>query len=447
MIHTRKSISAVVAILALCWNFAGAQSGESMQGSIGASPDITADANPALKVPITLKAQGASLSEVLKVLSDRSGMNFVTGTGSDKEQITIILNKTPLEEAINLVVRAAGLSYEIIGNSVLIADGEKLKGDAGLQGYVINLKYADATEVAYMLGDMAKNIKIDKAGNKLICFANPGVINEVIRVVKSIDKPDIIVMLEARLIEVTVDKTKKYGIDWNGFSSFTSGVTHAAVPLITGYSQKGFSMNSLSMTATLDLLLQNGDAKMLMNSKLTTTNNREATLHIGEVIPYEVQSYNLTNSGAASTQIQKENVGVLLSMTPHVNEDNQVVLTVAPEVSNIESWVGANSNLPLVKVRKATTTIRAENGQTVFIAGLLSEEKNSTTMKFPILGDIPILKSLFSHTYLTSKKSNLIIEIKPTIIYNNTVRTFDKTSLTAPSSSDVTSSEQQGNEK
>jgi type II secretory pathway component GspD/PulD (secretin) len=443
MIHTRKLIAITAALAALCWNVVYADTITGIQNSVKGSSNVTADANPALKVPITLRAQDASLPEILKVLSDRSGMNFVTGAGADKERITIILSKTPLDEAIDLVVRAAGLSYEIVGNSVLIASAENLKSEVGLQGYVIALKYAEATEVADMLGDLSKSIKVDKGGNKLICFASPRVINEIERIVKSVDHPNVLVMLEARIIEVSVARTKKYGIDWNGFTSFTSGISHDSIPLSKGYNHKGFVLPKIGFSATLDMLLQNGDANILMNSKLTTTNNREATLHIGEVVPYEVQTYNLTNSGSASTQIQKENIGVLLSMTPHVNDEGQVTLTVAPEVSNIESWVGANSDLPLVKVRRATTTVRVENGQTVFLAGLLSEDKTATVMKFPILGDIPLLKYIFSHTYSVTNKSNLIIEIKPTVIYSGQIYK-DQAVLVAPS--DTVSVTQPGNE-
>jgi type II secretory pathway component HofQ len=90
------------------------------------SPIITKDPNPQLRVPISLNAQDASLSEILKVMADRSSMNFVAGEGVQKAKITIILNKTPVSEAIDLIVRAAGLSYEIIGNSVLIGEQGKL---------------------------------------------------------------------------------------------------------------------------------------------------------------------------------------------------------------------------------------------------------------------------------------------------------------------------------
>jgi type II secretory pathway component GspD/PulD (secretin) len=416
---TEKVITTCCMITALCSFTLVAQTPQDPEGR-KKSPIVTEDVNPRLKALVTMRAQDANLSEVLKILADRSGMNFVTGEGVYKEKITIILNKTPVDQAIDLVVRAAGLSYEIIGNSVLIAETDKLKGEVGLQGYVVELKYVNAEEVAAMLGDLTKNVKVDKGGNKLVCFTSPRVINEIERMVKSIDHPHILVMLETRLIEVTVDKLKQYGIKWNDLTPIETGLLHPVTPLTAGYGLNKFNLKNLTFSMALDMLVENGDANVLMNSKLTTTNNHEATLHIGEVIPYVIQTYNQAGmSGGASMQVQKENVGVLMSMTPHVNENEQVTLTLSPEVSNIESWKGANADLPLVRVRKTTTTVRVENGQTVFLAGLLSEEKNTVIDKVPVLGDIPLLGLLFQHKREQVKKSNLIIEIKPTIIHDS----------------------------
>jgi type II secretory pathway component GspD/PulD (secretin) len=152
------------------------------------SPIITKDPNPLLRTTISLNAQDASLSEILKVLAERTSMNFVAGEGVQKAKISIILNKTPVSEAIDLIVRAAGLSYEIIGNSVLIGESGKLKDEVGQSGYVIALNYADAEEVAAMLSDLSKNIKVDKGGNRLIAYASPRVINEIERIVRSLDR-------------------------------------------------------------------------------------------------------------------------------------------------------------------------------------------------------------------------------------------------------------------
>jgi len=384
------------------------------------SPIISENENMRNKSPITLKANNASLSDILQQLSALSGMNFVAGEGVHRDTITLILSKTPLDEAINLLVRAAGLSYEIIGNSVLIAEPDKLKNEVGLSSYVIELKYAQADEVAAMLKDLTTNIQIDRGGNRIICYTSPRVILEIERIVRSIDHPHIMVLLETRLIEVSMDKLDQYGINWANLSPIITGISHPETKLTDGFSSNKWKKLPLDFNVTLDMLLQNGDAKMLMNSKLTTTNNREATLHIGEIVPYTIQSYNMGSSGGAggNLQIMKENVGVIITMTPHINEANQITLNLAPEVSNIAGWKGQYSDIPMVRIRKTNTTVRVENGQKIFLAGLLSEDRTEEVRRLPFLGYIPILGLLFQHKKETTKKTNLIIEVIPKIINN-----------------------------
>lgn len=400
------------------------------------SPIITKDPNPQLRVPISLNAQDANLSEILKVMADRSSMNFVAGEGVQKAKITIILNKTPVAEAIDLIVRAAGLSYEIIGNSVLIGEAGKLKDEVGQSGYVIALNYADAEEVAGMLADFSKNVKVDKGGNRLIAYASPRVINEIERIVRSIDHPHTQVLLETRLIEVTLDNNDKYGIDWGNLSPISTNIAFPQVAATQGYLLKNGVRGPINLNLLLDMLIQNGDARVLMNSKLTTTNNREASLLIGQKIPYVIQSYNTAASAStgANLQVQKEEVGVKVKMLPHVNEDAEISLVLEPEVSSITGFKGPNSDLPLVKVRTTKTTVRVADGQTVFLAGLLSEEETEELRKLPILGQIPLIGALFTHRLSVKSKTNLIIEVKPRIIRKASDLAFEAGAFKADSS-------------
>lgn len=383
------------------------------------SPIIAENANLRHRSPITLTAKDANLSEILRVLAERSGMNFVAGEGVHREKITLILNKTPLDEAINLLVRAAGLAYEVIGNSVLIAEPEKLKEEVGLSSYVVKLKYAQANEVAKMLSDLTKNIKIDEGGNRLVCYTSPRVILEIERIVRSIDHPHILVLLETRLIEVSLDKLDQRGMKWNELAPLEMQIAYPESQLNKGINRNKWVKMPLDFDFKLDMMLQNGDAHMLMNSKLTTTNNREASLHIGEIVPYTVQQYNMgsnASGGGANLTVEKERVGVLITMTPHVNEENQITLNLAPEVSNITAWKGQFGDMPLVRTRKTNTTIRVEDGQKIFLAGLLSEEETFTTFKVPVLGEIPIIGMLFQNRRKDIIRKNLIIEVVPRII-------------------------------
>jgi len=237
--------------------------------------------------------------------------------------------------------------------------------------------------------------------------------------VMALDRPHTLVMLETRLIEVSVDKMNQYGLKYDQLSFATPGgvgTSFVAPPVDAknAFNFSGMMRGSIDLNVIIDLMVRNGDGRMLMDSKLTTTNNREASLHIGEIIPYAIQSYNMSSSGGLNQQIEKEEVGVMLKMTPHINDDNQITLTLSPEVSSIVGW--SVGDIPRIRTRKTTTTVRVENGQTVILAGLLHEERTQTIHKLPILGDIPVLGLLFQNKRDEVKKTNLIIEVVPRII-------------------------------
>lgn len=396
-------IASAVLLMGLAW-------GEDVKSQ---SPITSQMDNPNLKVPITLRAQNANLSEVMMVLSERSGMNFVAANDVTRDSVSIILNNTPLQEAVDMLVRAAGLSYEISGNSVLIAESGKLKDEVGQSSYVIELKYADAVEVAKMLSDITKNIKIDQGGNRLVVFTSPRIIGEIERIVKSIDHPHILVQLETRLIEVSESAGDKLGINWASFSPIVTPLAHEG-----NFKLNNFTNGRTNLQLSLDALISNGDARLLSNAKLMTTNNRQASLHIGDVIPYSVRQVNVASGNAGTSTNEEKEVGVKLVMTPHINEENQVTLNLEPEVSTIVAFIGTNHDLPQTRVRKTNTTVRVQDGQTIFIAGLFSEDESEVTEKFPFFGDIPLIGYLFTHKSTIKTKSNLIIEITPRIIHD-----------------------------
>ena len=124
--------------------------------------------------PITIHANDTPLADVLEKLAKETGFNIVTGPNVNKnEELTVNLDNVDALEAINLIVRAAGLSYEIVGNSILIATHEKIDKEAGIMPDVIHLKYANAKEVAKLLTKITTEITIDKKGNNLLINASP----------------------------------------------------------------------------------------------------------------------------------------------------------------------------------------------------------------------------------------------------------------------------------
>ena len=184
---------------------------------------------------ITIHAEDAFLPSILAILARESGYNIVTDPNVNKQdKVSIHLDNVPIEQAINLVVRAVGLSYEVVGNSFLIADPKKLKEEVGVTSYVVTLKYASAEDVKTLLQDISDQVQVDIPGNKLLVNASPKKIAEIIKVVESIDVPAIQIMLETRLIEVAADVEQQLGLDWSKISSYTSILAENGVPLEEG---------------------------------------------------------------------------------------------------------------------------------------------------------------------------------------------------------------------
>ena len=165
---------------------------------------------------VTVHAEDAYLPSILSILARESGYNIVTDPNVNRqEQLTIHLDDVPIQQAINLVVRAVGLSYEIVGNSFLIAEPKKLAEEVGITSHVVELKYADAMELKDLLQDLTDKIQVDVSGNKLLINASPKRIAEIEDAIKEIDVPALQILLEVRLIEVAVDAEEKLGIDWS----------------------------------------------------------------------------------------------------------------------------------------------------------------------------------------------------------------------------------------
>ena len=435
------------------------------QDSTLVDTDSTAT-NIIIEPMVSIHAVDSNLPSILSTLAKQSGYNIVTGPSvENQEKLTIHLDDVPISQAINLIIRASGLSYEIIGNSILVANKSKLNSDVGVKPHVIHLEYANAEQVAELLKNITESITIDYSGNNLLVSASPKKINEIAEIVKEIDVPAIQVMLEARLIEVSLKNAQEFGIDWEKLAStsiifaesgeptainsqFMSGsqlpgVTNEIVQNIADDGSitesiteifEGTTLGSLpenmtwtraaeirpfgrQLTAfdiTLDMLLKDNQATVLTNSQVVTLNGHAATIDMVDEIPYLAQS----SGSSGNMQVLKEVVGIRLHILPTVNKDGYITTTVTPEVSSIIDWT--TLGYPWTKKRKSHTTVRVKDGETIVIAGLVTSETVEIESKFPILWRIPwIGKKIFTHSKEEQKKTDLIIQVKPTIVKDN----------------------------
>tara|TARA_B110000014_G_scaffold264255_1_gene264418 strand:+ start:4273 stop:5694 length:1422 start_codon:yes stop_codon:yes gene_type:complete len=418
---------------------------------------------------INIHAENANLSSILSIVADDSNYNIVTGPSvSENQKLTIHLDDTPIIEAIDLIIRAAGLSYEIIGNAILVASSSRLQEEVGISPYVIELEYANAAEIQALLLNISENITLDKSGNKLLVNASPKKIAEIKNIIQQVDVPALQIMLEAKLIEISVSDEDKLGIDWSKLNQITTIVAENAAPLgvegggITGsllpgmnyvkdelgnivetfepkttgqipdqmYFQRispdnqiGFSRQMTAFDITLDMLLKSNEANLLANSKIVTLNGHKASISMVDVIPYVLSSGGV----GGQVQVAREEVGIKLDILPTVNADGVITAEIIPEVSSIYDFIGPDNNIPWVKKRISNTTIRVQNNESIIIAGLLGADKRYETNKVPILWRIPFIgKKFFMSTSEVERKTDLIIQITPTIVedgYSNILKT------------------------
>jgi type II secretory pathway component GspD/PulD (secretin) len=395
--------------------------------ALALGPAVCAAQETGASTLVTIHASDTPLSDVLDILSEKSGLNIVASTEVEGKLISINVRATPVEEALNLIVRAAGLGYERVGNSILVAEPTILEQETGVTTYVIPLQYADAFELVPLVEKIADKVAADPGGNRLVVVATPATIDQIKQVIHELDVPPVQIMLETEVVEVATDDLLELGIDWEKITKqsviFTEGPQDASttdqVPETMGYDGRGIDWDNIyrqrkALDVALDILETDGHARVLTRSKLATLNNRSAEIHIGDVIPYTVSG--LTTGGLYQVQVEKEKVGVSVIVTPRAAGDGHITVSVEPNVSTIVGFRGPNDEIPWTKERRATTRVRVMDGETFVIAGLLSEDESKDVSKVPILGDIPILGYLFQHQRNELKRTDLLIKVTPTIV-------------------------------
>lgn len=412
---------------------------------------LSAQTSSPLTTRVTFNADDATLSSVLNALSRLSNTNIVLAVdqqGSQQSQerrVTINIRDVPIENAVSLVARAVGLSYRVIGeNTFLVGDRQRINEEAGERSNIIYLNNLDATIVARALEGAGGRIVPLEGQNALMVYGNPETYNQINELISSIDVAQKQIEIRVRLIEVHLSNAKKYGIDWSRLNHLTtilaedpSNADGTGLPYNysdeTGYLPHGdptnlgvlpdqqyfqringlkdighFSRQLTALDITIDWLLENNAAKLLTDTRVTALNGVEAEIHIGEVVPFVV------TDNERQIQVEREQVGIMLRVTPSVNADGQITANIAPEVSSVTDLVGGY--VPRTKVRRISTRVTVPNEQRIIVGGLLNSTITQKTNKLPFLGDLPFIGKLFQHRYEMVENTDLIMEITPRLV-------------------------------
>lgn len=286
----------------------------------------------------------------------------------------------------------------------------------------------------------------DVVNNSLLIYADQGNYKIIEATLQQLDQPPLQVAIDATIAEVTLTNELSYGVQFfikskglglhpdrgsllntqstQAPSSTTttdpvSGITSTVTNALINRAFPGFNFllgSEASPTAILDALHTVTSVKVLSNPSLVVINNQVATLQVGDVVPVSTGSATvLTTSNTIVNTIDYRNTGIILHVSPRINANGNVRLDVEQEISNV-SPQSATSLTPTVSERRVKSSISVASGQTVLLAGLISEQQNGNRNGIPLLDEIQGLGDAFSHQDKKGTRTELIIFIRPQII-------------------------------
>jgi MSHA type pilus biogenesis protein MshL len=237
------------------------------------------------------------------------------------------------------------------------------------------------------------------------------------------------VVIETRIMEVTLDDSTRYGIDWTALPDLTSlslsgglaGGATAAQGLSTGATTFRLGVAGSKFNAFLDAQAQAGNLNVLSAPKVSTLNNQKAIIRIGrqDIFFRAVVTPASTNSAAFTTFIPDSvTEGIILSVTPQVGQDGRIMLAIHPTITEKvgEAVAPDRNTAPILDVRETNTVVTVADGETVFIGGMMQERTQETVNSVPLLGDIPYIGAAFRSNVQVKKKTELVILITPRVV-------------------------------
>ncbi|MBZ0092127.1 MAG: type IV pilus secretin PilQ [Sulfuricellaceae bacterium] len=419
---------------------------------------------------LSLNFQNVEVRSVLQVIADFTGLNIVT-SDSVTGNLTLRLKDVPWDQALSIILQSKGLDMRRTGNVILIAPREELaakeKGALEARQQISDLeavhtesfqmKYQKAADVQKILSDKAQQILskrgsavLDARTNTLFVQDTPTKLEEVRKLLSQIDVAVKQVLIDARIVEASDSFSKNIGVrlglpntairsagattqvsttgkleDFTNMFPVGGGASSTKLPdnLSVNLPAAGIGGNaagsiamifSNAVTGTLHLELSaleaDGGGKVISNPRIVTADQVEATIQQGTQIPYQ----QATSSGA--TSISFVNASLSLKVKPQITPDDNIIMDLKINKDSVGQVTNAG---PAIDTKQITTQVLVENGGTVVIGGIYTQNKNNTVTKVPLLGDIPVVGNLFKQRSNSDNKTELLIFVTPKILRDN----------------------------
>ncbi|MBN1885784.1 MAG: AMIN domain-containing protein [Candidatus Krumholzibacteriota bacterium] len=381
---------------------------------------------------ITIDAQGADIKTVLRTIGDFAGINIVYGK-EVKGEVHVHITDAPWEEALDILLKANGYGYREEYGMIRVAEmksllqeelelqtaGKKKDELLPLVTRIIFVNNANADELKQALQNVVSSrgkIDVDYGSNSLIVNDIEKNIMKIEAMVADLDRKNHQVDINAKLVEVDVEATRELGINWGLLNLHKSGVGGTGsmsvaenIASSSGTIKFGTVRSWGELNAILEMLEKSNKANIISNPRITTMDNREASILVGKEIPLIVAD----EAGNPITELTK--IGIMLRVIPHVNADRTITLDLHPEVSELQSESTAQGGV-IISTSEADTRVIVSDGDTAVIGGLIKKTETEVVRGVPVLKDIPFLGRLFSSTSQASKKQELVIFVTPNIV-------------------------------
>jgi len=357
---------------------------------------------------LSLDVRDVDIYDAVRLLSTQGSTNVVVDSSVQHRPITLRLQNVSFDEALSTLARSNDLESVRVGKIVYLGTADDINRryastiDVSLSMHYVKASDAlKALEATLPIVPPATAYASDQQ-NALVMVGPERFISHARSIVRRIDRPGQQVRYEVRVTDLTPTESSNIGFLFGGVDE--NGQPQAG----SGSTVTSFLRNSLAVNATINALVTKGEARILARPSISSLNNVPASLLVGEQYPIVY-----FDARTGTQQVQFVNVGVNLSVTPTIGADGAITTDLETDYSQV---TGTIANFPIVTTRKAQSTLRVSDGDTIVIAGLFSDVDRSTMTKVPFLGDIPFIGEVFRNRMRDRSKDEVVFLITPHLV-------------------------------
>ena len=410
----------------------------------------------------TLSFRKADIREILTVLSRKTELNIIVNPDV-KGEVTVDLKGVTISKALDCLLTPLGLEYKEESNFIWVSPvkmqtrrftlgylitkrvgsgavsastgeggGGGNEGPSGMEA-VVRVETSDTSDLWKEIDEGLKCISsekgrlvINKMSGSILATDFPqnlARMSEFLETVEDIAQRQ--VMIKANIIEVVLSDEYQMGIDWSAVFNHDSLKGTLTQALSPGAEVFQINLIDSDFFLLLDAISEQGKTVVLSSPKISTLNNQPAVIKVATEDVYweRVEENSGSNEERVTISPRWITIGILLKVTPQIGPDGLIIMDIHPSVTNkVREAESSNRDVaPILDVREINTVVKVRNGQTIIIAGLLSEGKKDEVTSVPFLGKIPLLGIFFSKTKQENKKTELIIMLTPKIVVENEI--------------------------